>query len=134
MRAYSAMQQQFEAAKNWEQISIREYDVLYALAKAECVLSQKELLNSVLLSQPAVSRLLDRLEKQGLITRSRDPKDGRGILIKLTETGRELQRQVGRTHANTIDKCLSRALDDEQMVVIKSLNDAITQAATVECE
>ena len=52
---------------------------------------------SVDLSQPALSRLLSRLEDRGWITRSRTELDARQILISLTDSG--------RSHTSPGDRC-----------------------------
>lgn len=41
-------------------------------------------------SQPSMSQLVQRLERQGLVARVGDPEDGRASLVALTESGREL--------------------------------------------
>jgi DNA-binding MarR family transcriptional regulator len=49
-------------------------------------------------SQPAMTQLVQRMERQGLIERLSDPKDGRAALVAITEAGRKLsdQRADGR--------------------------------------
>jgi len=42
------------------------------------------------MSQPSVSQLVQRLERQGLVVRVRDPHDGRASLIAITDAGRAL--------------------------------------------
>lgn len=41
-------------------------------------------------SQPSMSQLVQRLERQGLVARVRDPEDGRASLIAISDTGRTL--------------------------------------------
>ncbi|MSS84053.1 MarR family transcriptional regulator [Actinomycetaceae bacterium WB03_NA08] len=127
MRAHATMMRCFQEAGNWKTVSMREYDVLYTLAKAGCSMNQKALLEGVLLSQPALSRLLNRLIEQGLIERGEDPADGRGILIRLTEKGREVQRQVGRIHAETIAQRLGATLSEHDMNTLRTLALAIAK-------
>jgi DNA-binding MarR family transcriptional regulator len=64
----------------------------------------------VLLSQSSLSRLVDRLEKRGLVERMPAPNDGRGVLLKLTDAGAELQKQIGREHVRDIAALVSPAL------------------------
>lgn len=42
------------------------------------------------ISQPSVSQVVQRMERQGLVTRVSDPEDGRASLIALAEPGRDL--------------------------------------------
>ena len=74
---------------------MREYDVLYTLSKCREPLRISELNRHVLLSQPALSRLVDRLAGRGLVERQPDPADGRGVRLSLTGAGRALQRRSG---------------------------------------
>jgi DNA-binding MarR family transcriptional regulator len=42
------------------------------------------------IGQPAMTELVQRLERQGLVTRVEDPRDGRAALVTITDTGRAL--------------------------------------------
>ena len=50
-------------------------------------------------SQPSMTTLIARLADQGLVRRAADPRDGRAVVLTLTETGEELlaQRRAERT-------------------------------------
>src|ERR1700756_5884766 len=93
---------QFAAGDIWTDASMREYDVLYTLSKCPEPIRLGELNRHVLLSQPALSRLVDRLAERGLVAREPDPADHRGLLLSLTEAGRELQHQIGPPHARGV--------------------------------
>ena len=110
LSAHAALIKQFAAEDIWGEISMREYDVLYTLSKCRGPLRISELNRHVLLSQPALSRLVDRLAERGLVARQADPADGRGVRLALTGAGRELQRQVGRRHARSVARALTGAL------------------------
>ena len=75
---------------------MREYDVLYTLSKGPEPVRLSDLNRHVLLSQPAPSRLVDRLVERGLVERCADPADGRGVRLSLTDAGRIVQRRIGR--------------------------------------
>ena len=95
MTAHAVLMKQFAAQDIWADISMREYDVLYTLSKCREPQRISELNRHVLLSQPALSRLIDRLTERGLVQRQADPADGRGVRLSLTDAGRALQREVG---------------------------------------
>jgi len=99
LTAHASLMKQFAAQDIWEDISMREYDVLYTLSKCREPLRLSELNRYVLLSQPALSRLVDRLADRGLIQRAADPSDGRGIRLSLTGEGLALQQRIGRRSA-----------------------------------
>ena len=56
--------------------------------------SQSALSDSTLRDRPTMSRILDTMEKSGLVERVVDPKDARSRLIRLTPTGKSLQRKL----------------------------------------
>ena len=67
---------------------MREYDVLYTLSKCPEPVRLGELNRHVLLSQPALSRMVDRLADRGLDRSAQaDPADGRGVRLSLTDAG-----------------------------------------------
>lgn len=127
LNVHNKLQRAFQADEVWSTISMREYDILYSLAKAGKAVTQSELLDAVLLSQPAVSRMLSRMESKGWLTRKRCVEDGRTWLIALTEGGSQMQRQVGRIHGRQIAQRLTGALNADQMETLKSLCDKIVE-------
>jgi DNA-binding MarR family transcriptional regulator len=72
-------------------LELWEFDVLSALRRAGAPyqLSPKALLQQTLVSSGTMTNRIDRLVERGLVTRDADPHDGRGILVSMTETGRE---------------------------------------------
>jgi DNA-binding MarR family transcriptional regulator len=67
-----------------------EFDVLATLRRtgAPYQLSPKALSASLMLTTGGMTGRLDRLERRGLVARSPDPSDRRGLVISLTEEGR----------------------------------------------
>lgn len=111
LTAHATVMKEFAAGDLWLEVSMREYDVLYTLSKCPQPVRISELHRHVLLSQPAMSRLVDRLAGRGLVHRQPDPADGRSSLLALTGAGRALQRDVGRRHARDVARALTARLD-----------------------
>jgi DNA-binding MarR family transcriptional regulator len=89
---------QQEAVYNGLGIGRGDFDVLATLRRAgpPFSLSPKALTRSLMLTSGGMTGRLDRLEKRGLVARSPDPTDRRGLTITLTPVGRELvDRAVG---------------------------------------
>jgi len=61
LSAHASLMRRFSAEDVWEDISMKEYDVLYTLSKCPEPIRPTDLNQHVLLSQPALSRLVDRL-------------------------------------------------------------------------
>ncbi len=115
LSAHAVLMKQFAAEDIWEGVSMREYDVLYTLSKCHAPIRVSELNRHVLLSQPALSRLVDRLAERGLVGRQPDPADGRSVLLSLTDAGRAVQRQVGRRHARSVARAMTAGLDPAEL-------------------
>jgi DNA-binding MarR family transcriptional regulator len=63
-------------------------------ADGSCAYRVQEISERVHLSQSALSRLIARLEKDGLVERTMCPEDRRGVRVALTEQGRALHGEV----------------------------------------
>ncbi len=61
-------------------------------------LRMSELAEAVLLSRSGLTRLVDRLQKDGLVQRQPDPDDARGMYTVLTAKGRDTLRDASRVH------------------------------------
>lgn len=72
-------------------ISLTQYNVLRVLRGAEPEgLCRNEVRDRLLTRMPDVTRLLDRMEEAGLISRVRDSEDRRQVTTRLTKQGRQL--------------------------------------------
>ncbi|MCA0253056.1 MAG: MarR family winged helix-turn-helix transcriptional regulator [Actinobacteria bacterium] len=112
MTAHSRLLRQF-AEDDWDDLSMREYDVLYTLSKCRQPVRMSELGQYVLLSQPGLSRLVDRLVQRGLVGRSADLSDGRSVRVGLTPAGAACQKKVGRSHARSVAHALAGLTSSE---------------------
>lgn len=123
LTAHALLMREFEATDVWGDLGIRGYDVLYTLAKQAGPIRMGELGGSVLLSQPGLSRLVDRLVQRGLVRRSADPADRRLVLVCLTEAGAATQKAIGRQHARSVARAMNRLdageLDQLQRIATK---------------
>jgi DNA-binding MarR family transcriptional regulator len=121
LSAHAVLMKQFAAEDIWAEVSMREYDVLYTLAKCPEPVRVSELHRHVLLSQPALSRMVDRLVIRGMIDRQPDPADGRGVRLSLTDAGRTMQREVGRRHARSVARAMTAGLRQSELAELEAL-------------
>ena len=104
-------------------ISGTQYNVLRILRGAgDDGLCRNELRDRMLTRMPDMTRLLDRMEEAGLVTRSRERDDRRMVLTQITARGRELLSQLDRPMNELHRKQLAQ-LDAEQL---RSLIDLLT--------
>jgi DNA-binding MarR family transcriptional regulator len=115
LSAHASLMRRFNAEEVWEDISMKEYDVLYTLSKCPEPIRLTDLNQHVLLSQPALSRLVDRLAARGLVQRIADSRDLRTVRLSLTEDGRALQRRVGRRHARSVARAMRSELTPDEL-------------------
>lgn len=126
LTAHASLMKQFAAQDIWEDISVREYDVLYTLSKCPDPIRLSELNRHVLLSQPALSRMVDRLADRGLVSRSTDPRDGRGVRLALTEDGLAVQRRIGRRHGRSVAQAMLARLSPAELSQLEELCSRLT--------
>ena len=80
-----------------------EFDVLSALRRAGApyALSPGRLVTQTLVTSGTMTNRIDRLEQRGLVSRSPDPNDRRGVVVSLTATG---QAQVDAALADLLER------------------------------
>lgn len=85
-----------------------EYELLARLDEAaSCMGRVTELAGDVGLSQSALSRLVDRLEGQGLVARAVCTEDRRGVYVGLADAGRTRLEQARPTYAAVLERLLA---------------------------
>ena len=130
LRTQVAMLRRLAADDVWDEIGIREYDVLLHLSRSSGRRARLgELHRRVLLSQPSLSRMVDRLSEAGLVARADDPADRRGTVVVLTDAGAAVQQRVGLRHAASIRRHLRPVLDDDELRVLRDLCHRLRTAA-----
>jgi DNA-binding MarR family transcriptional regulator len=116
LRVHAALAKALDAELEAEHgLPLVSYDVLVTLRSAPGHrLRMGELAERVLLSRSGVTRLVDRLERDGLLERRACPDDRRGCLAQLTERGEALLARARPTHlAGVRGRFLSRLAQDE---------------------
>lgn len=127
LTSHSVLMKDFATEDTWRELSMREYDVLYALSKQREPMNVNELRQWVLLSQPALSRMVDRLVERGFITREVNPADRRSLQLSLSEAGRECQRRAGRKHARRVTRAMS-VLEAEELEALRLICEKLAAA------
>jgi DNA-binding MarR family transcriptional regulator len=91
-------------------LPLTSYEVLLFLADSpDGRMRMSELADSVLLSRSGLTRLVDRLERDGLLERERCEEDARGYFAAITDRGRDVFAEARRTHlAGVRERFLSR--------------------------
>jgi DNA-binding MarR family transcriptional regulator len=108
-------------------IPLRWYDALIHLEETSDGLRMNELAERILYSKSGFTRVVDRMEKAGLVRRVRPENDRRSILVVLTDEGRTTLERARRHHRHAIEQHFSRHLADAD---IKALTRAFEKVST----
>nr|WP_042189940.1 MarR family winged helix-turn-helix transcriptional regulator [Kibdelosporangium sp. MJ126-NF4]CTQ95206.1 Transcriptional regulator, MarR family [Kibdelosporangium sp. MJ126-NF4] len=130
LRAHAKITRCLEAELLAEQrLSLGAYDVLAELAAAQghC-LRMAELAEAVLLSRSGVTRLVDRLERAGLVVRERVDGDGRGVVARLTVAGLNRLGTASRTHLAGVVRHFVELLDEHELNTLGILSQRVADA------
>ncbi|EJB04610.1 transcriptional regulator [Rhizobium leguminosarum bv. trifolii WSM597] len=100
------------------------YDVLWELARAgDGRLRPYEIEERTLLAQYNLSRLIDRLEREGLVRREVFAEDGRGRWVVITEAGRQLRERMWAVYAGSIETHIGCKLTENEARTLAGLLD-----------
>jgi DNA-binding MarR family transcriptional regulator len=100
-------------------LPVSSYEVLMFLADAPGHrLRMAEIADMVLLSRSGLTRLVDRLEAAGYVTRCAAEDDGRGAYAELTASGLEMVTTARRTHLDGVRRHFLSHLSDEEQAAL----------------
>jgi DNA-binding MarR family transcriptional regulator len=116
LRAHAGLVRELDAELAREHdMPLSSYEVLLYLNDSDSGrMRMSELADSVLLSRSGLTRLVDRLERQGLLRRERCESDARGLFAEITPEGRKAFAAARKTHLDGVRRVfLSRFSRDE---------------------
>ncbi len=106
-------------------LSLTQYNVLRILrGAAQTGLCRNEIAQRLITRMPDVTRLLDRMEASGLVSRVRSTEDRRLVNTTLTKSGRDLVGDLDAEVARVHKKQLGHLTDVELRTLIDLLNRA----------
>lgn len=98
------------------------YTVLWELERAGKPTRPKDLAVPLFILPYQLSRLVDRMEKDGLLKRIECKEDKRGHLLELTPKGLTMRKQMWTVYAPAMDEALKRISDPEALELARLLN------------
>ena len=109
-----------------QKLSLNEYDVLFNLSiRSKSRLRIRDINQHLLLSQPTLSRLIDRLVARGFLNKSVDPWDGRGTIVSLTSEGSAVFAEAAAVYNRLAAEQITAALDSEEIEQLTTLCDKL---------
>jgi MarR family transcriptional regulator, 2-MHQ and catechol-resistance regulon repressor len=132
---YAGMQAKMLPALTAAGLATTEFDVLLRLARSPGErLRMTDLATQTALSTSGVTRVVDRLEKRGLVRRESCASDRRGAYAALTGPGQDLLAGVVRAHVGDIDRWFTGLLEADQLDALlgalRILRDQVRPGAT----
>src|SRR6476646_4005563 len=114
LRAHAAITRQLNTdLLNAHGLTLSDYEVLLRLSNAEHGMMRRvDLAQSVLLTASGITRLLDGLERTGLVEKAACPSDARVSYAKLTASGRRKFAEAAQTHLGGIEALFTGRFSD----------------------
>jgi len=131
LRVHAALVRELDAELDTRHgLPLSSYEVLRTLRKApDGRLRMAELAEHVLLSRSGMTRLIDRLEREGMVTRSTCDKDGRGCYAVLTDEGLVTVDRARTTHLAVVRTGFLRHFSEEEMRELGTLWERVLPGA-----
>jgi DNA-binding MarR family transcriptional regulator len=131
LRVHAALVKELDATLEARHgLPLSSYEVLRALRKApERKLRMAELAEHVLLSRSGMTRLIDRLEREGMVGRSTCDRDGRGCYAVLTDRGAEAVERARATHIEVVRAGFLRHFSEAEMRELGALWERVLPGA-----
>lgn len=115
-------------------LPLAEYDVLVQLSEAVGgALRMSQLADRVLLSRSGLTRLVERLERDGLVGRSDCSSDARGSYAVLTDLGRRRLREAAPAHLESVKALFAEPLREEQVESLRQALELLVAAVPADC-
>ena len=118
--AHAAMTRRLDAELRARHgISLSSYEALMLLGTSETGrMRVSELSRGALLSISGMSRMIDRLTREGLVRREACEDDGRGAEVALTDAGRKLMTAARASHLSAVREGFLDHFDDDELAAL----------------
>jgi DNA-binding MarR family transcriptional regulator len=120
LRTHAALVKQLDAdLEAHHQLPLTSYDVLTTLAdQPDGRLRMRDLADAVVLSRSGLTRLVDRLQREGLIDREQCTSDARGAYAVLTPAGRARLREAQPLHRKGVRRRFLSRFSAEELALL----------------
>jgi DNA-binding MarR family transcriptional regulator len=127
VRANAAVTRQLSAQLSTDHdLNLSAYEALLSLARApDSRMRRVDLANGLLLTASGVTRLLDGLERDGLVAREECSSDRRVSYAVLTTAGRDKLREASKSHTRQIRELLGGPYDEDELAQLVALLDRL---------
>jgi len=120
LEAHAAIEAELERElQEQRQLPLAWYDVLVQLQEAGGRRRMQELAGVLLVHKSSLTRLVDRMEAAGLVTRVRCEDDARGMWAELTREGKEVLRHAAPAHLRGVQRHFAAHLTDTDVTSLQ---------------
>jgi DNA-binding MarR family transcriptional regulator len=133
LRAHATVSERLNAELEAEQdMPLSWYDVLIQLQERGGRARMQELARLILFSKSGLTRLIDRMERAGVVRREACAEDGRGTFAAITQTGTRALAKARPVHHRGIEAHFARHLSDAEARAIASALERVADALGAE--
>ena len=127
VRAHAAVTRQLSAQLSADHgLNLNAYEALLQVAGApDSRMRRVDLADGLLLTASGVTRLLDGLERDGLVAREECSSDRRVTYAILTEAGRAKLREASKSHTRQIRELVGGSFDEDELAQLVALLDRL---------
>nr|WP_042494394.1 MarR family transcriptional regulator [Streptomyces sp. SID5469] len=104
-----------------EKLSFTTLSVLDTLAFGGSPMRLTDLARTEQVSQPGITQLVTRLERDGLVERRSDPSDGRAVLVHITEAGRKIGRSRHEDRTRHLTPLVAQLAPEQRQAIADAL-------------
>jgi DNA-binding MarR family transcriptional regulator len=108
-------------------MTLRWYDVLVQLEEAGGACRMTELAQRILASKSGLTRVIDRMEGEGLVQRERPQEDRRVILVNITPRGLEALQAARAVHRRGIGEHFVQHLNERDLAALKGMFEKVSE-------
>jgi len=136
LRAYASTTRQLNAQLTVDHgLTISDYEVLLRLVRApDRRMRRVDLAEQVLLTASGITRLLDGLERSGLVERGLCATDRRVVYAVLTDAGLAKVREASRSHFAQVDQLFAEHFDGDELETVGDLLARIGGSDPRDCD
>ena len=124
LRAAGRVRRGFAVALEPHGLTASQYNVLRILRGARGELPIMTIRDRMMDPEPSITRLVDRLEERGLVTRERSPADRRRVDCKLTRSGLDLVTELDEP-VDAMDRALMEGLSESELEIVTALLERV---------
>jgi DNA-binding MarR family transcriptional regulator len=113
-------------------LSLPEYEVLVRLSENGGQMRMAQLADAMAHSRSRITHTISRMQRAGLVVRADSPEDGRGVVARMTDAGRDLLVQAAPLHVTGVREYLVDLVSEADFEAVGRVFDAVSDHL-VEC-